>query len=100
MLPHATSADGERYLSADVTTEKWWLTGCRGKRAYDSERIALREAVVHEAKRRIPLRTYRCSFCHRWHLTTDHERSRLMQDELGMIIWRLENHLRERGVIP
>lgn len=100
VLAHATSSGGQRYLSVDAETERQWLTGCRGKRIFDSERVAINEARVMEVVHHTPMKVYACHFCGRWHLTTDHERTRYAQDELGMMIWRLERHLRERGMIP
>lgn len=52
----------------DFTSEK--QKGCEGKKTYVSQRIADREVEVQiEITGNPEFRSYKCSFCKRWHIT-------------------------------
>ena len=48
---------------------------CKRKRRYSSRRAAV-DAAVPRLRSAVRLRAYRCERCDRWHLTSQHERSR------------------------
>lgn len=93
---HTTFARGRRMVVDAVKVEKHWMAGCRGKRRYDSQRMADRAIAEVEAATGVPMMSYSCTFCGALHLATDRPEERR---RLRRLIHRLENHLRERGVL-
>lgn len=90
--------DGGRVvLDADAQTERRWLSGCRGKVAFETQRIAERERPAAEARAGNALEIYRCRTCGRFHYATDYVRLRQDRRDLEHLIRVLEDHLRARG---
>lgn len=49
--------------------------GCTVKRAYASERIAMRTAQERMAVEHVVLRAYKCKHCKQFHLTSQRQRN-------------------------
>lgn len=50
------------------------MTKCPGKRRHTSQRAAI-AAAIRLSRNNVPLRVYRCPFCHGWHLTKQQRRT-------------------------
>ena len=45
-----------------------WASSCRGKKHYNSERRADEAAKASQVVYGVPMRSYKCDFCGRWHV--------------------------------
>lgn len=94
-LQHVYDRD-RKFISVPVETERHWMAGCRAKVRYDSLRIAEIRKAELAAEHGRSFRVYCCEFCKGYHLATERtpeERERVR------VIKRLEQHLRDRGVL-
>lgn len=57
------------YLKKEVSSEEYYkITGCHGKKAYNSYDEALKQKKWIRKKAGAKLDTYNCRFCGYWHL--------------------------------